>query len=205
MISAKMSRYYSNKKIEADQLKQLSVEFLKKKNYFSKGMTYGTVRWTFNNEESGSVAVESYVFEADSYIRLRYKINREDSEESSNIEHKIHLTTTHCYFGGNRYWFICSVYKSGIYCGQRVGKLYLAGDYFACRHCYNLTYNSRNLGGISKSIGKLISERELYELYESIRTRYYKGKITRRYLRYLKKEQTANNQMMSLLDGLYKN
>lgn len=41
-----------------------------------------------------------------------------------------------CNYGGRRPWFICGN------CGRRVAVLYGAGKYFACRHCYDLTYRS---------------------------------------------------------------
>ena len=39
--------------------------------------------------------------------------------------------------------FICSVYSHGQYCGRRVAVLYCLRDYFACRHCYELAYESQ--------------------------------------------------------------
>ena len=44
--------------------------------------------------------------------------------------------------GGQRFWFRCPA--NG--CGRMVAKLYLPpwGRYFACRHCYDLTYQSCN-------------------------------------------------------------
>jgi hypothetical protein len=34
-------------------------------------------------------------------------------------------------------------YGKKSYCGRRVAKLYDAGDLFACRHCYGLTYQTQ--------------------------------------------------------------
>ncbi len=35
-----------------------------------------------------------------------------------------------------------------VWCGRRVGVQYLgAGEYFGCRHCYNLTYTSSKESG----------------------------------------------------------
>lgn len=57
---------------------------------------------------------------------------------SESIRYPVPVTWTPCTFGGNRPWFICP----GRGCGRRVGKLYLNGRYFLCRHCHNLTYRS---------------------------------------------------------------
>jgi len=46
-------------------------------------------------------------------------------------------------FGGERPWFVCSVYSNGHYCGRNVTKLYGAGKLFACRHCHGLAYASQ--------------------------------------------------------------
>ncbi|MHC4855681.1 MAG: hypothetical protein ACYS72_04690 [Planctomycetota bacterium] len=56
----------------------------------------------------------------------------------------IPITTTPCHFGGVRHWFLCPASVDGVLCENRVGKLYLppGGSVFACRHCYDLTYES---------------------------------------------------------------
>jgi len=84
-----------------------------------------------------------------------------------------------------RYWFICPLSVNGVYCGRRVGTLYLAsgGPYFGCRHCYNLTYESRNElrlarpGGIGYPIK---AESQYEELYKKTRRWTYKGKPTKK-------------------------
>jgi hypothetical protein len=47
-------------------------------------------------------------------------------------------------FGGMRWWFLCPLVKSGATCNRRVNKLFLLprGEYFGCRACLNLTYES---------------------------------------------------------------
>ena len=60
-------------------------------------------------------------------------------DESEGIREPVPLTWTACNFGGQRPWLICP----GPGCGQRVAILYGPGRYFLCRHCYDLTYQSR--------------------------------------------------------------
>jgi hypothetical protein len=48
-----------------------------------------------------------------------------------------------CRFGGARPYFVCPGIVNGIACGRRVSKLYGAGTYFLCRHCYQLAYTSQ--------------------------------------------------------------
>ncbi len=47
--------------------------------------------------------------------------------------------------GGVRWWFICPLIKNSTPCRRRVGKLYIPPryKYFGCRHCYELSYRSR--------------------------------------------------------------
>ncbi len=49
-----------------------------------------------------------------------------------------------CRLGGSRPYFLCPGVVNGIVCGRRVAKLYGAGHYFLCRHCYGLTYSSQS-------------------------------------------------------------
>ena len=48
-----------------------------------------------------------------------------------------------CRFRGARPYFVCPGVVNGITCGRRVAKLYGAGTYFLCRHCYRLAYTSQ--------------------------------------------------------------
>jgi len=54
------------------------------------------------------------------------------------VSYSVELDTTHCNYGGKRYWFLCPI------CKKRVAKIYLpsGGKYFACRSCNYLTYRS---------------------------------------------------------------
>ncbi|MHC5156034.1 MAG: hypothetical protein ACYSO3_07945, partial [Planctomycetota bacterium] len=56
----------------------------------------------------------------------------------------IQITTTPCYYGGERYWFLCPAAVDGVLCEDRVGKLYLppGAQVFGCRQCHGLTYES---------------------------------------------------------------
>lgn len=84
---------------------------------------------------------------------------------------KIHLVRTPCHFGGQRAWLLCPE------CGWRVGKVYLPQTYFigdlhawrfACRHCYDLTYeqrrSNRNLQSVYEMRAERLAERWLGEI-----------------------------------------
>lgn len=49
----------------------------------------------------------------------------------------------------SRRWFMCPLGREEIACGRRVRKMYFppGRTYFGCRHCYELTYASRQARG----------------------------------------------------------
>ena len=91
----------------------------------------GSIRWSSNGEEVGWI---SFVRLSLMLVRLRYKVGDE------NVAYEIGLNTTRLAWDKERYWFTCPTRR----CQRRVRDLYLpsGGTYFACRHCYNLTYRS---------------------------------------------------------------
>ena len=197
-----MGRYYWSKKEEADHLKSVNISFLNKHAYLKMGWRSGDITWSRNGEKTGSISIQSSIAEDEQYIKFIYTKTDSNTREKKDFNYKIPLTTTPCFFGGKRYWFTCPWYANGVYCGRRVGVLYLGNDYFACRHCNNLTYNSRNLGGISKVGGRVISEPELEELRQQVSTKYYAGKITKRYAQYLKKQDKSRFQWFTMVSSL---
>lgn len=200
-----MTRYYYSSKQEADYLHQVNVYFLNKHGYFGIGFHSGIINWSRNGEETGKISIQSTILGRDRSVRFIYTATDRQTGKKTDYDYVIQLSPTPCHFGGERYWFICPFYSHGVYCGKRVGTLYLGDKYFACRHCNDLTWDSRNLGGISKSLGQIISEPDLEEMRKEIKRETYKGKITRKYLRYLKKERKAFFQLQTIVGGLYRN
>lgn len=176
---------------------QVNVSFLKKQGYFNRGWS-GTITWSRNGQETGNISVQSFIDENEQYMRFIYTQTDRDTGKKKDFDYKVPLTTTPCYYGGKRYWFICPWYVNGRYCGRKVGVLYKGGDYFACRHCYSLTYNSRNLSGISKVAGQVISMPELERFEKAVKCTYYAGKMTRRHQRYLKKQEKSLFQLTTM-------
>jgi hypothetical protein len=138
-----MGRYSYSTKDETDGLKKIETSFLKKYGYFSFGQHSGTLNWSINNEPTGSVSICTSISENEQFLRIVYSQTDNSTGEKKEFDYKIPLTTTRCNYGGKRYWFTCSLYKNKEYCGKRIGTLYKGGDYFGCRHCYELTYSSR--------------------------------------------------------------
>ena len=199
-----MGRWSYSSRTEADSLKQVSIRFLKKHGYLNTGWRSGTITWSRFGETTGSIGVESHIEESQQYIKFNYNQTDSYSGEKRDFNYEIPLTKTDCNFGGKRYWFICPWYTNGRYCGRRVSVLYKDGDYFACRHCYDLTYNSRNLSCFSKIAGQVISFPELERLESEVKRKYYSGKMTRKYKSFLKKQDKSFYQMQVAVAALGK-
>lgn len=188
-----MGRWSYGGKTEADDVKKIKASFLRKHEYFC-GWRSGTITWTHGwSENKSSVGIEVSVMNGENYLRIHYTQTDNSSGEKKDYDYRIPLTTTPCRFGGKRYWFVCPWYKKGVYCGRRVGVLYKDGNYFACRHCYDLTYSSRKVNRCYRFhplFSILNAEGKIEELEKQIKTPYYRGKPTRkqRRLEYLYKQ-----------------
>jgi hypothetical protein len=95
--------------------------------------------WMRGAELSGGINVRT---ECDTVV-LSYQSRSWGASERKSIEQRVPITWTACHFGGQRPWWVCSVYSNARYCGRRAAVLYCAGELFACRRCYGLAYASQ--------------------------------------------------------------
>ena len=192
----------STGKTEADGLEKISTRFLKENGYFSSIWRSGTITWTSGwSETKSSVSIQVSVMDDEGYLRIYYTQTDRGTGEKKDFDFKIPLLTTPCNYGGKRYWFKCPWYKNGQYCGRRVGVLYKNGDYFACRHCYNLTYSSRNASARYKGF---VSIPDLENQEEKVKRTYYAGKPTKKYRKLLKMEEQFEDGFIRMATGLNK-
>ncbi len=146
----------------------------------------GSIFWKNSfGEKTGSISINVSTLDEPCYVRFYYTVTDRHSEEKTDYDYKVRLTTTPCNYGGVRYWFICPLSINGVYCGRRVAKLYKApgANYFGCRHCYNLSYESRNESRLGRfgNIGyTIVADRKIEELYSQIKRWTYKGKPTKK-------------------------
>ena len=105
--------------------------------------------WIRDGERAASINVETQRHS----VTLKYR-SRSYGEDWSDVEQRVAIEWTPCWFGGERPWFVCSVAANGVYCGRRVTKLYGAGRLFACRHCYRLAYASQQESAHRRGLGK---------------------------------------------------
>lgn len=91
------------------------------------------VRWSRSGRETGSISV--WVPSHD-HVAFRYRARRGLGSDWQDIEQRVTIERTPCHIGGARPWFRCPA------CDRRVALLYGPGTTFACRHCYDLAYES---------------------------------------------------------------
>ena len=94
--------------------------------------------WTRGGGPAGSITVRVEC----AAVIVSYRCSSGPSEWKS-LEQRVPISLTACHFGGVRPWFDCSAYRNGGYCGHRAAILYCAGEVFACRWCYGLSYASQ--------------------------------------------------------------
>ena len=119
---------------------KLDIYYMQRSGLF-KG-AWGRLTWrdVDRDEIIGSISYE--INHRDDILELSYTRGEED--EKRHIKQSVYLERTRANFGGVRVWATC-------WCGRRCGKLYLpsGADYFKCRNCYNLTYQSCNESRLS--------------------------------------------------------
>ncbi|MHC4462183.1 MAG: hypothetical protein ACYS30_12255 [Planctomycetota bacterium] len=180
-----MGRYYWDKKDTVEDCRSVSITFLRKHDYFC-GHRYGRIVWkNCYDEEVASICVTVSTMDGENYARFQYTVTDRHSKEKTDYDYKVALQTTPCNFVGVRYWFTCPLSVNGVYCGRRVAKLYKApgGNYFGCRHCYNLSYESRNETryGMIGVFGQVLkTEKQIEELSNRTKRWTYGGKSTRK-------------------------
>ncbi len=166
-------RYYYNRKATADASYRLKTSDLKKWGMLTGEESFEKITWTRDRpSKTLSVNIGVYITNDDPFVILLYTLTDRNGNKT-DYKYEVSLVTTLCNFGGVRYWFACLV------CHSRVGVLYLPpGEVrFLCRHCYNLSYHSRNrctmesFGDTSRQIDKLRSEIKRWS---------YRGRPTRK-------------------------
>lgn len=112
---------------KCESLLSIDVRRWAREDYLSR--SYFGWQWSINDDQTCSIGVYGH----GDRIELQY------TKDGAQYRYSVHLTETSCFLGGARRWFMCPA----VGCCRRVAKLYLGSRYFACRRCYNLTYQSQ--------------------------------------------------------------
>jgi hypothetical protein len=180
-----MGRWHWDKKRTVGDCKSISMPFLRRNGYFEYPGPQPII-WTNRfGRQTASMTVMVHTSGDENYIRLCYTMTDRGTGKETEFDYRVPLVTTPCHLGGARWWFICPLTKNGVYCGRRVGVLYRAprADYYGCRHCHNLSYESRNESrhGRLAHMGYFMTlDRRREKLLEGMKRWTYRGKPTRK-------------------------
>jgi len=124
--------------------RQLDIRVLQRKG-FLRPRGWVSLYWSVNGEVVGSIRI---LAEFDRLV-LSYR-HRRYEEDWKSEEYSVFLDHTRCNYGGERVWFLCPTRG----CSRRVAVLY-GGSIFACRHCYQLAYESQRETPHSRALSRL--------------------------------------------------
>lgn len=125
-------------KQKAEDCRSLDVNRLHRDGCLHSGQR-GRWIWFCNGEEVGRIGYHS----KDGHLVLDYRL-RQYGGDWEPINQPVAITHTDCHYGNTRPYFMCPGIVNGRHCGRRVGKLFLGGRYFLCRHCCNIAYTSQS-------------------------------------------------------------
>lgn len=140
-------------------------------------LSTGTNRWTRNGEETASIGFSIRMGETKGYLELDYNYKKEP------IKYRVPIVSKPSNLGKGLIWyFVCP------HTGKHCKKLYLVGGYFLHREAFKgcmyesqtRSKNGRQIAEMAKAI--FGNDDSIYKRYFK---KYYKGKPTKRYLKYL--------------------
>jgi hypothetical protein len=113
-----LARYWGTGRRTVEQTRSLEIGSLQRDGYFA-APKQGWLIWRWGGEITGTARIEW----DGTRLRIRNQV--------------IDIVRTPCRFGGHRLWLRC-------FCGRFVSALYSPnGGRWGCRHCYRLTYATR--------------------------------------------------------------
>ena len=175
-----------------DELKTVSISFLTKHDYLKPYQwKNGTINWSRNGNNTGSISIRVNTQPQNPYIELDYKSN------DTPINYRVQLISARSNLGKGVVWyFVCP------HTGKRCRKLYLCNSYFYHRSAFtNCMYEkqaqSKKGRYLDKTLGAYFRKGELFEqLYKKHLKKQYAGKPTKKYLKLtqqLKKAESVSH------------
>lgn len=125
-------------KQKAEQSKALDVNRLHREGCLSPGKQ-GNWVWSIDGTETARIAYRAN----ERHFVLDYRV-RQYGGDWETINQSIPLTYADCNYGGARPYFVCKGISNGRHCLRRIGKVFLRGRYFLCRHCQGIAYASQS-------------------------------------------------------------
>ena len=168
---------------------QISISKLKEWEYLNpEQIKSGTITWSRNGNETGSISIKVNTHSEQPYIELDYKYR----DEPRN--YKVSLVSIPSNLGKGLIWyFLCPQTN------KRCRKLYSIGGYFLHREAfegcmYESQIQSKKYRQLDKTLGAYFRTDDLYsQLYQKHFKKYYAGKPTKRYLQIMEQIQKAES------------
>lgn len=172
-----------------DEALQLHISKLKEWEYLKpKQVKSGTITWSINGNETGSISIKVNTHSQQPYITLDYKYR----DEPRNYE--VRLVSMPSNLGKGLIWyFLCPQTN------KRCRKLYSIGGYFFHRDAFfNCMYDSQTKSKKWRELERLfggyfVLDKYYEQLYSKHFKKFYKGKPTKRYLSLIQKIEDAEN------------
>lgn len=177
-----------------NEVLQVSISELREWNYLKPGhWKSGTITWSRNGNQTGSIGISVHMDEESPYVELDYKFR----DEPRN--YRIRLVSVPSNLGTGKVWyFLCPN------TGKRCRKLYSVGGWFLHREAFNGVFydsqvQSKKMRDYMNVVVPLFKTDKLYEeLYKPYFKRYYNGQPTKRYARIQK--QLEQSKRVSVED-----
>lgn len=127
-------RRYQGGKDTTSDMRALDIRRLQRDGLLTPDKAFGW-NWYRNDERVASIFIQT----EGTRLILKYQ-HQSRGRPCQPMEYPVDLEWTDCNLGGSRAWFLCPAKG----CGSRVAILYIGGPgIFACRHCYQLAYDSQ--------------------------------------------------------------
>lgn len=128
-----------------ESCRSLDVNRLKREGCLRPGFCGGW-QWTRDGEQVASIQLRAETNRF--YLAYRVRVRGGDWQE---VDEVVEILQVPCRLGGSRPYFTCPGLVNGILCRRRVAKLYGAGRWFLCRHCFRLAYASQREGALDRT------------------------------------------------------
>jgi len=123
---------------KAEHFRTLDANALHRAGALKAGWSGGW-QWSNDNEVVARIEMRATT----NAIILAYRVRSHGADWESIVQ-PVALIYVSCNYGGDRPYFRCPGITHGRPCNRRVGKLFAAGRYFLCRHCYRIAYASQS-------------------------------------------------------------
>jgi hypothetical protein len=172
-----------------DEALQMSISKLIEWGYLNlEQIRSGTLTWSINGNQTGSISVMVNTYSEQPYIELDYKYR----DEPRN--YKVWLVSIPSNLGKGLIWyFLCPQTN------KRCRKLYSIGGYFLHREAfsgcmYETQTQSKKYRQLDKTLGEYFRTDDLYsQLYQKHFKKTYAGKPTKNYLKLTQQIQRAES------------